>query len=257
MILLGLNGSLGQAEELSSEKIKSMLKTVEDKSQQVSLRIAMLAILGKEKPKELIPTCKQILLDDNEDIKLKEEAAATLGKIGGSEALSIIKESFNKEYFDEEEKKKNMNYSLIKLLIPPLSISKDSLMISFIYPAMFCRDKRVRIAAIEAIGDIGGSQALYPLVSAIDRQDTRALIVKNISKIETDFAISPLIGFLGENDEEIRNIAIEALKKRDKEKVEKIGQPIISKEKNKERKERIQKGLESALKGGKNESIKK
>lgn len=101
--------SFGQGQGLSPEKIKSMLETVQNKGKEVGSRRAMLNMLIKEKTPELVPICKKMLLDDTEDQKLREASVAALSAISSPDALSAIRESFDKEFYDEKEKSTRLN----------------------------------------------------------------------------------------------------------------------------------------------------
>lgn len=70
-----------------------------------------------------------------------------------------------------------------------------------------------RIAAIEALGSIGGSHAVDALITALERgtKGTRSAAIKALGKMGDLRAVQPLIALLKDRDKDIRKLAIEAL----------------------------------------------
>lgn len=306
--------------QATPEKIKSMINMVKDKRQTAATRKVTLTMLARENPPELMELCKEILLDNLDELKppdtkdpaekapeepkkpeapaskfdppkpkgpppptpqqllkikedqkrkdaaaarelslkvqdiqkLRELAATILTGIGGEKVFDIMRQAFDKEYFDEKAKKMDMNYSLLSIIIPNLAIGRKEEMVDLLYTVLFCRNEEVRTAAFNTMGDIGGSYALNPMLSCLEakKTDIRLSIVRNVAKIRLDETLSPLVGLLMDDDEDVRKAVIKVLVGKDKDKVKKMGERMFSREINPERKALLRKGLDAVYRGG-------
>jgi len=192
------------------------------------------------------------LLKAKDNDKLRLTAVLVLLEAGGIEALPVMQETFEREFFDERIKKTEMNYPLVAAVLHGLALGKKEEMLDVIYPALFCGKEEVRTAAFDAIGDIGGPYALNPLLSCLEskRKDVRLGIIKNVGKIRLEQSLSPLIGFLMDEDEDMRKAALNILKNRDIESIIKIGKMMAAREIDPARKALLKKGLENFYKEG-------
>jgi HEAT repeat protein len=166
-----------------------------------------------------------ILVLNNQKADIRQAAVEALGKIGSPvvEPVSAVlrnqdvdvrhtaAEVLDRLHWQPHEDETGAYYWSIKREWERC-VSLGALSVEPLIAALEEKDKEVREAAAEALGEIGDARAIKPLIARLDEKEVRQTVVDALVKIGIP-AVEPLFATLREKDLDTRQAAAEALDK--------------------------------------------
>ena len=140
-----------------------------------------------------------VLLDDP-DIEMQRKIVDTLGEIGNNQAIDPLVKRLNRPELRREAIQALTNFRAEQVVEPLIGLLDDP-------------DIEVQCKAVDALGKIGGNQAIDALVKTLDRPELRREAIQTLTNIRTKQVVETLIGLLDDPDIEVQRKAVDALGK--------------------------------------------
>ncbi len=173
--------------------IRSLTVALND-SDSYDVRLAAVRALAKFGSPAVEPLCYAVKVP-----ALTEKAAEALGKIGDPRAVEPLGDVLREGRYAGAAVA-----ALARIGTPAVET---------LLAAMKVGDPQVRRTAIEALGNIGDTRAVEPLLAALNDADSRFSAIKVLGEIGDRRAVGPLTMLLSDKDRTIRSGAVKALEK--------------------------------------------
>ena len=184
--------------------VSGLIRALSHKKSEAIVRDAIF-YLGKIGKSEAVEPLISVIEREDYLSSTKKKAIISLGTIGGPQALDFLISLV-------QDAKSTLRIDAIKAL----GISGNSRTLDFLISVISSSDYYLheQLAAIEAIGKIGGPQAQKALISVLNVQlspEARQALIKELGKIGDNLAIDSLATLLSDNDYEVRSASVKAL----------------------------------------------
>ena len=207
------------------------------KDEEADMRAVAVKLLGRFKDPSTVPHLIECLEDNEwpfrEEVSISELAAISLRRIGTQDALTAI-EKWRKQRKEDSEQPdvsaqlapndfaseqllaelEHPNWEIRRNAIIRLGESENNLALPYIIKAVNDSDNSVQLAAIKALEEFSGSDAVQALVSALRNADTAICDAAALAlSTKGEEALPGLIEAMTDPSADVRGVAAEALGK--------------------------------------------
>jgi HEAT repeat protein len=181
--------------EIKDKKAVDLIIEKGLKSEYVSIRDAAIKALGKIKDSRAVKSLVMLMHDENEELRVRKEAAQALGNIGGKEAVLGLIAALDSGTVEFSESIAQELVKLEETSVMPLvaKLSGDN--------------ERIMWKAATILGEIGGKRAVKPLIVLLlddskDEWDRGNYVATALGKIGDARAVDPLINLASKHEED-------------------------------------------------------
>ncbi len=207
------------------------------KDEEANMRAVAVKLLGRFKDPSTVPHLIECLGDNewpfHEEVSISELAAISLRRVGTQDALTAA-EKWGKQHKENVEQPdvlaqlapndfaseqllaelEHPNWEVRRNAIIRLGESENNLALPYIIKAVSDSDSSVQLAAIKALEEFSGSDAVHALVSALRTADTAICDAAALAlSTKGEEALPGLIEAMTDPSADVRGVAAEALGK--------------------------------------------